>query len=61
MASARPRPSARPAVLIFITMFTNALSLAALPVSPMYLLVTERASRIGLARSKASCLPPHMR
>ena len=36
------------------------LELVALPVSPMYLLVTERASRIGLARSKASCLPPHI-
>jgi len=52
-ASASPSPSARPAVLMFITIFTSALTSAALPAEPTNRMDELSRSKIGRARSNA--------
>lgn len=60
-AFARPRPSARAAVLMFMTMFTSAFTWAALPISPVWERLMLMSSRMGLSLRKVSLSPPMMR
>ncbi len=57
-ASAMPKPSAKAAVLMFMTMFTRALTWAARPASPTKRKLMLRSSNRSFTLSKTSCLPP---
>src|SRR5207245_9987732 len=60
-AAPSPRPSARPAGLIFITMLTSAFTFAASPALPMNRIVDPSSFKMGSALRNASSLPPHIK
>src|SRR6266403_3832696 len=60
-AAPRPRPSARPAVLMFITMLTSAFTLPASPAFPTKRIWAASSFKIGSAFRNASSFPPHIR
>src|SRR5437667_2410760 len=60
-AAPRPSPSARPAVLMFITMLTSAFTFAASPALPMNRIFAASSFKIGSALWNVSSFPPHIR